>query len=406
MTIFPVLKTPDGFPRWATDSGRVLEPSSGVKDTGWQIDDVPPARWMNWLQNLQYEWNQYHLRQQIANWRFCDYNTKPAPGTSQSVIYNQEDGIWWIIGTNGANGEAWYSYDGHNFTLQAASLVGNLPNEHCIAIDSANLLVGTDDGIKYRPNATGVWALIANAAIGLASGPTTIITKYSTSDFIMAYAAGTVFIESTGVTGGSWVAATTDPPSPPAGAPTGTRFIWATGNTFYLMITGVTGPSTKVYTSTDNGDNWAAMSNHPLASDTAYEMAYNPDTGRLIVVGNDATPTSLIEYTDDAGATAWSSATIDYGDVQSPYRSPQLRSVYYCGNNVWIAGGNSSALNGQSALFLVSIDDGETWAYGFVKEDTNTTDNGIIQVAGCPRYLVAINTDGNFISLTNASYTL
>jgi hypothetical protein len=50
---------PTSLPRWATDGGATLEPSSGQKDTGWEVDKKPPARFMNWLFNLIYDWTQY-----------------------------------------------------------------------------------------------------------------------------------------------------------------------------------------------------------------------------------------------------------------------------------------------------------------------------------------------------------
>lgn len=50
---------PTSLPRWATDGGRTLEPSSGEKDTGWEVEKKPPARKMNWLFNIIYQWTQY-----------------------------------------------------------------------------------------------------------------------------------------------------------------------------------------------------------------------------------------------------------------------------------------------------------------------------------------------------------
>ena len=47
---------PTDLPRWATDAGRTLEPTSGEKDTGWQAGYKPPARKMNWLFNTIYDW--------------------------------------------------------------------------------------------------------------------------------------------------------------------------------------------------------------------------------------------------------------------------------------------------------------------------------------------------------------
>jgi len=50
---------PTDLPRWATDGGTTLEPISGQKDTGWAFDDQPPARHLNWLLNVNYQWAAY-----------------------------------------------------------------------------------------------------------------------------------------------------------------------------------------------------------------------------------------------------------------------------------------------------------------------------------------------------------
>lgn len=47
---------PDETTQWATDTGATIEPSSGVKATGWQGGEEPAAEHMNWLQNLDYQW--------------------------------------------------------------------------------------------------------------------------------------------------------------------------------------------------------------------------------------------------------------------------------------------------------------------------------------------------------------
>ena len=47
---------PTKVARWGTDGGTTVEPASGEKDTGWEIAKKPPARHMNWLQNIGYQW--------------------------------------------------------------------------------------------------------------------------------------------------------------------------------------------------------------------------------------------------------------------------------------------------------------------------------------------------------------
>lgn len=47
---------PTKVAEWASGAGRTLEPAAGEKTTGWQVDDRPPARKMNWLQYIAYTW--------------------------------------------------------------------------------------------------------------------------------------------------------------------------------------------------------------------------------------------------------------------------------------------------------------------------------------------------------------
>lgn len=48
---------PVKLPEWATDPGAdVVEPSVGQKGDGWDVSDRPPAGWLNWLQELTYDW--------------------------------------------------------------------------------------------------------------------------------------------------------------------------------------------------------------------------------------------------------------------------------------------------------------------------------------------------------------
>lgn len=52
-------KPPGNPPRWATNGGTQVEPSSGQKDTGWISGQRPPFSMMNWLQGQIYLWQQY-----------------------------------------------------------------------------------------------------------------------------------------------------------------------------------------------------------------------------------------------------------------------------------------------------------------------------------------------------------
>ena len=49
-------RRPLQVPRWADVGGGITEPSSGRKDVGWITGLRPAAQFMNWLQNLFFQW--------------------------------------------------------------------------------------------------------------------------------------------------------------------------------------------------------------------------------------------------------------------------------------------------------------------------------------------------------------
>lgn len=50
---------PSDLGLWATTGGTTLVPSGGEKAAGFASGDKPPARWMNWLWNVAYQWHAY-----------------------------------------------------------------------------------------------------------------------------------------------------------------------------------------------------------------------------------------------------------------------------------------------------------------------------------------------------------
>ena len=51
---------PAALPEWATDAGAdVVEPSTGKKEIGWEAEERPPAQFLNWWQELVYDWLSY-----------------------------------------------------------------------------------------------------------------------------------------------------------------------------------------------------------------------------------------------------------------------------------------------------------------------------------------------------------
>jgi hypothetical protein len=50
---------PGSLPRWADVGGAIVVPTSGKKDIGWEPEEKPPAEFLNWFQNLVYQWTDY-----------------------------------------------------------------------------------------------------------------------------------------------------------------------------------------------------------------------------------------------------------------------------------------------------------------------------------------------------------
>lgn len=58
---------PDKYPRWASDKVRneingeynIYEPPEQKKDMGWDLNEVPPRQWFNWLFRMINDWIVY-----------------------------------------------------------------------------------------------------------------------------------------------------------------------------------------------------------------------------------------------------------------------------------------------------------------------------------------------------------
>lgn len=50
---------PTDLARWADTGGAIVVPPSGKQDVGWVPGERPPAQFLNWLNNLAYQWHAY-----------------------------------------------------------------------------------------------------------------------------------------------------------------------------------------------------------------------------------------------------------------------------------------------------------------------------------------------------------
>ena len=351
-------------PTWATDSGRVLDPddTSGtgeiLKEHGWDIDQRPPARVMNWLHNNHYQQIQRLRQQQLMNWW---ENTAVAVGDTSGIIFHPEIGYW--LYTQDTGNLPYSSIDGHTWTARTA-LASNA-RERLIGIASSYYLVGiSTDAIQYSADAGATaWTTVTSGTIGGSGNLRAMHTKYPDTDhLIVSRAGGVVRIASSGITG-AFVGASTPPPSTPA-SDTDHALIYTGGTTWLLGMSGTAGAS-EMYKSTDDGDTWAATSPgisslFAVGSVGFKHAAYSRDTGRLVLVGSAGVSNSdFIAYSDDLGDT--------WVDVTSAIDNKGLSSVsyptyvYYCGGNCWVACASNLISDNPRAVY-VSTDNAATWS--------------------------------------------
>ncbi len=225
------------------------------------------------------------------------------------------------------------------------------PKLHSIGIDLTRFLVGDTVGnIQYSTDGA-TWSQELSATIGGAGDVYSLCTKYPDSNFLIALRDNNVpRIAASGI-GGGWVAATT----PPAVKSIPIRVLYHEGSTWVIGAADVGYTGFKTYVSDDDGDTWAASGGAPTAGSKFYDMAINPETGVLVVVGETAGGLPAIEYSTDLGET-WSGA----GGLLPPY-SLALGSVYYLGGDLWVCVGEWGAFLNERLLIGVSTDDGATW---------------------------------------------
>ena len=68
MPMLPILNVPSKLPRWATNGTYVDEPLEANKLDGFRPGYKAPAKWWNWLENLNYEWARRIMSSMLMNW--------------------------------------------------------------------------------------------------------------------------------------------------------------------------------------------------------------------------------------------------------------------------------------------------------------------------------------------------
>lgn len=360
MSMLPILDVPDSLPRWATNGTYVDEPTSGDKDNGFLPGVKPPAKWWNWLLNLNYEWAKRIMRTVLMNWW---EETAISADDVESAIFHPGIGSW-IVGMDATAPFGFTSIDGHTWTA-FSNTIGAAARLEFIGIDTSNYILGnTSNDIKYSADAGATaWSTIADATIGGAGILERICTKYPSADFAIVARnnAGAVElrIASTGITG-SWVAPSTPPPSVPAGSGI-SSLIYIADTTWLLLTTrSNNGEDARLYKSLDDGDTWVRVNGLSFSAGDygPTHMAYDENSGRLVTSGGtaDISPEEEFSYSDDLGDT-WTVATVDRKGMGSD--DAALR-IYNCGGGSWIAANPSIATSEADGLFA-STDNAENW---------------------------------------------
>jgi hypothetical protein len=389
MTMWPTLRFPTEQPRWATNSGRLLEPSSGAKDVGWSDDNKPPARWQNWLQNTVWDWLRRSAAVPVSNWFWNGDDIGAEDIWGLTYHPDLEDGQWvaatrdssptQIQSSTSLNGMAWNELVG--------TIAGKLLSPRTLIIDLTRYLLGTTTGEIYWSTNGTAWA--ADSAL-IALAPTwALASKYPDSSFLVAGMddPGVIRFASGGV-GTSW--------STPTTGPSTSDFISTivrVGSTTWIAVT--KNPA-ECFISSDDCDNWADTT-HPntvVAGLYVDHAAYDAGTGTLIVVGKTgASPpfTPQVLFSRDLG-TSWTQATVNKHEHLTTF---QLTSMYACGGGIWVAGGTQGGSTEDVCLLMVSYDDGENWFPAtYHSHDARAFSVMLSNVASDGRKLVAAGRSG------------
>jgi len=89
---------------WATDpAADIVEPAAGQKAIGWEVNDRPPAGWMNWAKHTIQEWIDY-LDSIARGLLFSVWHLVTSPvGQALSAVARSDAGIWMVVSDGNQN---------------------------------------------------------------------------------------------------------------------------------------------------------------------------------------------------------------------------------------------------------------------------------------------------------------
>lgn len=348
------------LPRWATDSGRILEPDEASKDAGWQQGARPPARHMNWLQHRGYAWHRAALAGALSQWQRL--GSALAGIVPDFVVHHPNPGSGgpgYLCGDQGtfrtSLGRQWVAC-----TAIGAVDVGGAD------IDTSNILLGASDGNIYYTNTVfpggGSWS---NKAAGLSAGAVFgLATKYPSGDALICTGNnGSVRLKPDGIAGAG---AFSSPTTPPTTSDPIRIVMWVTGSTWRCYD-----QSGLVFESTDDGDTWNQIGTAAVGGLTVRAGTMCPHTGAMVMGnGAGAAPASgPIYYSHDDGAT-WAAATMEPQQITgNGPNSGDFAAIKSVGAGAFVAVHDAADSGSAQAQNYYSVDGGRTWRLWWVPED-------------------------------------
>lgn len=351
---------PTVLPRWATDAGRTLEPTSGEKDMGWQAGYKPPARKMNWLHNLGYQWVDW-LHETVLSLLASRWTQRSPAGGFGNTFYGIASDDSDLLCAVGHGYEIQTSADGITWTQRKTG--GGIATYEAVAHDQSGLWVATgydaadtDCVIWTSPDGT-TWTQRTSATTpGLQQFGQAVAHDESALWCIVGDAGvGATALIQTSPDGITWTLRT------PAGSFAGS--LWGVKHNLTDLWCAV-GSSGEIETSPD-GTTWTQRTPDASFAGTFYDVAWVASLSLWVTVGSGG------EIQTSPDGTTWTQQTAGSGYVGS-FR--HVTSV----DGLAIAVGDSGEI--QTSF------DGVTWT----KRDTAGGYSGSIRSVAASQVLVAL----------------
>lgn len=155
---------PNQLPEWASapadPPNDIIDPGSSQKQAGWQPDDRPPAPWMNWWQNLVYQWIAAFAIAAVRNWTLVRDISPTTPQQFRGLGYDESTGTLIVTGDT-ADVATFRSLNGGITWVTPSTPPAALPNCRAIASDNAgNWCIGGDSpSISESSDDGDTWTL-------------------------------------------------------------------------------------------------------------------------------------------------------------------------------------------------------------------------------------------------------